>query len=73
VIYLFLCACLIALGTLEGLAQATVMLLLCVFTIVNVAVLVLRRERVERRHFVTPRFFPHRGRDRLRGDAGEAR
>jgi APA family basic amino acid/polyamine antiporter len=55
------CAVLIAVGTLTELAQATVMLLLCVFTIVNVAVLVLRRERVDHRHFVAPNFFPIAG------------
>jgi basic amino acid/polyamine antiporter, APA family len=55
------CAVLIAIGTLEELAQATVMLLLSVFTLVNVAVLVLRRERVEYSHFVAPSFFPIAG------------
>jgi APA family basic amino acid/polyamine antiporter len=34
------------------------MLLLVVFALVNVAVLALRRERVEHRHFETPRVFP---------------
>jgi APA family basic amino acid/polyamine antiporter len=33
-------------------------LLLVVFTIVNVAVLVLRRDRVEHDHFVAPTFIP---------------
>lgn len=56
-----MCAVLIAVGTLAELAQATVMLLLCVFTLVNVAVLALRRERVEHRHFVAPSFFPIAG------------
>ena len=35
-----------------------VLLLLIVFALVNVAVLVLRREPVEHRHFTTPRVFP---------------
>ena len=49
---------LISIGTLQNLATVTVMLLLAVFAMVNVAVLVLRRERVEHRHFVAPRIFP---------------
>jgi basic amino acid/polyamine antiporter, APA family len=49
---------LIAIGKLEDLAVVTVMLLLAVFAMVNVAVLVLRRERVEHRHFVAPSVFP---------------
>ncbi len=56
-----LCAILIAIGTLSVLAQATVMLLLCVFTLVNISVLVLRRESVEHRHFVAPSVFPIAG------------
>ncbi len=49
---------LISMGKLEELAVVTVMLLLIVFALVNVAVLVLRKERVEHEHFVTPRAFP---------------
>ena len=49
---------LISIGKLEELAVVTVMLLLLVFVLVNLAVLVLRRERVEHDHFVTPRIFP---------------
>ena len=49
---------LISIGKLEELAVVTVMLLLIVFALVNLAVLVLRRERVEHDHFVTPRIFP---------------
>lgn len=45
-------------GNLEVLADTTVMLLLVVFTVVNVAVLVLRRDRVDHRHFRTPVIFP---------------
>jgi APA family basic amino acid/polyamine antiporter len=56
-----LCAVLIAIGTLSELAQATVMLLLCVFTLVNISVLILRRDAVEHRHFVAPTFFPIAG------------
>ncbi|HEV3407331.1 MAG TPA: APC family permease [Gaiellaceae bacterium] len=56
-----LCAILIVIGTLSELAQATVMLLLTVFTLVNISVLVLRRERVEHEHFVAPSVFPIAG------------
>ena len=49
---------LISIGKLEDLAVVTVMLLLAVFAMVNVAVLVLRREPVEHRHFVAPSIFP---------------
>ena len=56
-----LCAILIAIGTLSELAQATVMLLLCVFTLVNISVLVLRRDPVEHEHFVAPSIFPIAG------------
>lgn len=45
-------------GNLDALANTTVVLLLVVFTIVNVAVLVLRRDRVEHDHFVAPTFIP---------------
>ena len=56
-----LCAVLITVGTLTELAQATVMLLLCVFTLANVAVLILRRDRVEHPHFVAPTVLPIAG------------
>ena len=49
---------LIATGDLSTLADTTVVLLLGVFTIVNVAVLVLRREPVEHEHFRAPSIFP---------------
>jgi amino acid transporter len=45
---------LITTGDLSTLADTTVLLLLFVFTIVNIAVLVLRRERVEHEHFTAP-------------------
>ncbi|MFI5494141.1 APC family permease [Actinoplanes sp. NPDC051859] len=43
---------------LTALGGTTSLLLLCVFTIVNVAVLVLRRDRVEHRHFKAPTVIP---------------
>jgi amino acid transporter len=49
---------LISIGKLEDLAVVTVLLLLVVFAMVNVAVLVLRREQVDHSHFVAPRIFP---------------
>jgi APA family basic amino acid/polyamine antiporter len=52
---------LISIGKLDELAIVTVMLLPIVFAGVNVAVLVLRRDRVEHRHFVTPSIFPMLG------------
>ena len=42
---------LIASGDLSDLVDTTVLLLLFVFTAVNIAVLVLRRDRVEHSHF----------------------
>jgi basic amino acid/polyamine antiporter, APA family len=45
-------------GTLENLANTTVLLLLAVFVIVNITVLVLRRDRVEHEHFRAPTVFP---------------
>ncbi len=53
-----LAAVLISTGELGGLADTTVLLLLCVFTIVNISVLVLRRERVDHEHFRAPTVFP---------------
>jgi basic amino acid/polyamine antiporter, APA family len=49
---------LVSTGDLEALADTTVLLLLFVFTIVNVSVLVLRREQVEHDHFRAPAVFP---------------
>jgi len=49
---------LIVVGDLSSLADTTVLLLLLVFSVVNVSVLVLRRERVPHQHFQTPRAFP---------------
>lgn len=49
---------LIATGDLSTLADTTVLLLLSVFTIVNVSVLVLRRDRVEHEHFHAPALLP---------------
>jgi len=45
-------------GGVPALGGTTALLLLCVFTIVNVAVLVLRREKVAHKHFRTPTFLP---------------
>jgi basic amino acid/polyamine antiporter, APA family len=45
-------------GAVPALGGTTALLLLCVFTIVNVAVLVLRRDKVEHQHFRTPTFLP---------------
>ncbi|GAB2576496.1 amino acid permease [Paractinoplanes abujensis] len=43
---------------LTALGGTTSLLLLCVFTVVNVAVLVLRRDRVEHKHFKAPTAIP---------------
>ncbi|MGH2941350.1 MAG: APC family permease, partial [Solirubrobacteraceae bacterium] len=51
-------AVLVATGDLGSLADTTVALLVIVFGIVNVCVLVLRRERVDHEHFVVPTFVP---------------
>lgn len=45
-------------GDLETLATTTVVLLLLAFIMVNIAVLVLRRDRVEHEHFHAPSVFP---------------
>jgi amino acid transporter len=45
-------------GEVPALGGTTALLLLCVFTIVNIAVLVLRKDRVEHDHFRTPTFLP---------------
>jgi basic amino acid/polyamine antiporter, APA family len=49
---------LISTGTFEALASATVTLLLIVFIVVNIAVLVLKRDRVDHEHFRAPVAFP---------------
>ena len=51
-------AVLVATGDLGSLADTTVALLVVVFAIVNVCVLVLRRDSVEHEHFVVPSFVP---------------
>nr|WP_238345099.1 APC family permease [Actinopolymorpha cephalotaxi] len=51
----------IGLATWGGVSQlggTTALLLLCVFTLVNAAVLVLRRDQVEHRHYRAPTVFP---------------
>ncbi|MGG7103921.1 APC family permease [Rhodococcus sp. 24CO] len=45
-------------GEVPELGGTTALLLLCVFTIVNIAVLVLRRHPVEHKHFRVPTIFP---------------
>jgi basic amino acid/polyamine antiporter, APA family len=45
-------------GTVPALGGTTALLLLCVFTVVNIAVLVLRRDPVAHKHFRTPTFLP---------------
>jgi APA family basic amino acid/polyamine antiporter len=45
-------------GEVPALGGTTALLLLCVFTVVNVAVLVLRRDQVDHQHFRTPTFLP---------------
>jgi amino acid transporter len=52
---------LISIGKLNDLATVTVLLLLIVFALVNVSVLVLRRDPVEHDHFVAPTFAPALG------------
>ena len=49
---------LISIGELEDLAVTTVILLLLVFTMVNISVLVLRREPVDHAHFTARAIFP---------------
>jgi amino acid transporter len=49
---------LVALGDLESLADTTVLLLLMVFVCVNVAVLILRRDPVDHRHWQAPTALP---------------
>ncbi len=45
-------------GGVPALGGTTALLLLCVFTVVNVAVLVLRRDPVDHQHFRTPTILP---------------
>nr|WP_229428073.1 APC family permease [Massilia soli] len=45
-------------GEVPALGGTTALLLLCVFAVVNVAVLVLRRDPVAHQHFKTPVFLP---------------
>ena len=49
---------LVSTGEIAGLGDTTAFLLLCVFAVVNIAVLVLRRDRVEHKHFRTPTALP---------------
>ncbi|MFJ9310394.1 APC family permease [Streptomyces cyaneofuscatus] len=49
---------LVSTGEIEGLGDTTSFLLLCVFGVVNIAVLVLRKDRVDHRHFRTPTALP---------------
>lgn len=49
---------LVSTGDIGGLADTTVLLLLLVFALVNVCVLVLRRDRVEHAHFHAPAWMP---------------
>jgi hypothetical protein len=44
-----------------ALGGTTALLLLCVFTLVNVAVIVLRRTLIEREHFRAPAILPYFG------------
>jgi amino acid transporter len=53
-----LCALLIVVGDLSTLADTTVTLLLGVFILVNVSVLVLRRDALDHDHFHAPTVFP---------------
>ena len=48
-------------GEIPDLAGTTALLLLCVFTVVNAAVLVLRRHRVDHAHFRSPWMLPALG------------
>jgi len=52
---------LVSTGDIGGLADTTVLLLLLVFALVNVCVIVLRRERVEHSHFRAPTWMPALG------------
>jgi amino acid transporter len=45
-------------GEVPALGGTTALLLLCVFTVVNIAVLILRRDPVDHQHFRTPTILP---------------
>jgi amino acid transporter len=45
-------------GEVPALGGTTALLLICVFTIVNITVLVLRKDTVEHTHFRTPTVIP---------------
>jgi amino acid transporter len=45
-------------GEVPALGGTTALLLLCVFTVVNIAVLVLRKDKVGHKHFRTPTLLP---------------
>jgi APA family basic amino acid/polyamine antiporter len=45
-------------GEVPALGGTTALLLLCVFTVVNIALLVLRRDPVDHQHFRTPTVLP---------------
>ncbi|MDP9861494.1 MULTISPECIES: APC family permease [Streptosporangium] len=49
---------LISTGEISGLGDTTAFLLLCVFTVVNVAVLVLRKDTVDHPHYRVPTILP---------------
>jgi APA family basic amino acid/polyamine antiporter len=49
---------LVSTGKVQDLGDTTALLLLCVFAVVNVAVLVLRRETVDHEHFRAPTLVP---------------
>ena len=49
---------LVATGDVGDLAETTVLLLLCVFALVNVSVLVLRRDPVDHDHYRAPTWMP---------------
>ena len=49
---------LVSTGSIGALASTTVLLLLLVFTLVNVSVLVLRRDRIDANHFRAPTMIP---------------
>ena len=53
-------------GEVPALGGTTALLLLCVFTVVNIAVLALRKDKVEHNHFRTPTFLPVVGASGLR-------
>lgn len=45
-------------GGVPQLGGTTALLLLCVFTVVNIAVLILRKDKVSHSHFTSPTFLP---------------